>query len=261
VPRTVSLDALLQRRLAVVAAHPDDETVGAGALLARRGRLAALIHVTDGAPRDMRDAAAHGFATRESYAAARRAELAAALAAAGIGAERQVELGAADQEASYRLPALARRLAALVVEIEPEILLTHSYEGGHPDHDAACFAVHAACAILRESGRAAPLLVEMTSYHACDGGFFAGDFLPDGDVAATTLVLDEDERALKRGLFECFATQQATLAGFPLDVERFRPAPRYRFERPPHEGRLYYESFPWGITGPCWRKLAKAAKR
>lgn len=42
------------------AAHPDDETVGMGATLYRL-REAAIIHVTDGAPRDMRDARAQGL--------------------------------------------------------------------------------------------------------------------------------------------------------------------------------------------------------
>jgi N-acetylglucosamine malate deacetylase 2 len=259
VPRTVPLDALLRRRLAILAAHPDDETIGAGALLARRGRAAALIHVTDGAPRDMRDAAAHGFPTRASYAAERRAELTRALETAGVAIERVVELGAADQEAPHHLAPLARRLADLLAETAPEMLLTHPYEGGHPDHDAACFLAHAACAVLRRSNRPVPLLVEMTSYHARDGSFAAGAFLPDGGTEATTLLLDEAERALKRRLLDCFATQRATLAGFPLDVERFRPAPAYRFERPPHDGALYYEGFPWGMTGARWRGLAAAA--
>ncbi|MBV9250682.1 MAG: hypothetical protein JO227_15715, partial [Acetobacteraceae bacterium] len=50
------LDLLRQRkpiemRSAVVVAHPDDETVGAGASL-RLFRDLTLVHVTDGAPRD-----------------------------------------------------------------------------------------------------------------------------------------------------------------------------------------------------------------
>lgn len=67
-------------RVAVVGAHPDDETIGAGAQLARLRRLT-LVHVTDGAPRNGRDAAAAGFADPRAYAEARRAELDAALAA------------------------------------------------------------------------------------------------------------------------------------------------------------------------------------
>ena len=39
--------------LAIVAAHPDDETVGAAGLLLSAGR-AAVVHLTDGAPRDPR---------------------------------------------------------------------------------------------------------------------------------------------------------------------------------------------------------------
>jgi LmbE family N-acetylglucosaminyl deacetylase len=255
-PRRIPLAELAARRLAVVAAHPDDETIGAGALLARRGFVDALIHVTDGAPRDMRDAAAHGFATREDYADARRGELDAALAAGGIAARRRVALGAADQEASLQLAPLARRLAGLLAEIRPQLVLTHAYEGGHPDHDAAAFVVHAACGLL---GDAAPLIGEMASYHAAGGVFVAGEFLPDAEVEPTVLALDERECALKHRLFECFATQRAVLAAFPVGVERFRPAPPCRFDRPPHAGAPYYEGFSWGMTGARWRELAASA--
>jgi LmbE family N-acetylglucosaminyl deacetylase len=204
----------------------------------------------------MRDAAAHGFATREDYAAARRRELDAALTAGGIAVAHRLALGAADQEASLQLAPLARRLADLLAEIRPALVLTHAYEGGHPDHDAAAFIVHAACGLMKS---AAPPIIEMASYHAQDGGFLAGEFLPDGEVAPTILTLDERECALKRRLFECFATQRAVLAAFPIGVERFRPAPACRFDRPPHPGALYYEGFPWGVTGARWRELAAAA--
>ena len=66
--------------VAVVVAHPDDETIGLGAQLGRFDD-ALLVHVTDGTPRDGEDARNYGFAGVADYAAARAAELCAALRA------------------------------------------------------------------------------------------------------------------------------------------------------------------------------------
>lgn len=43
-------------RAVIVAAHPDDETVGMGARLANFRGAALIIHLTDGSPDDLRDA-------------------------------------------------------------------------------------------------------------------------------------------------------------------------------------------------------------
>jgi len=48
-----------------VVAHPDDETVGAGALLDRLDDVV-VVHVTDGAPRDLADARSAGWRARRS---------------------------------------------------------------------------------------------------------------------------------------------------------------------------------------------------
>jgi LmbE family N-acetylglucosaminyl deacetylase len=244
-------------RVVLVAAHPDDEVVGAGARLCRlRGAL--VLHVTDGAPEDMRDATALGFATRSDYARARRQELCAALALAGIPAGQARQLGIMDQEAPFRMADLARTLVDVFKDIHPEVVLTHPYEGGHPDHDATAFAVHAACSLSTQRGLAAPAVVEMTSYHNTPTGPSA-DFLPAADRPITTLRLTKEERAFKRSLFACFRTQHERLRLFPIKVESFRAAPHYDFTEPPHVGTLLYEEWGWNMTGSRWRELARQA--
>jgi len=41
-------------------------------------------------------------------------------------------------------------------------------------------------------------------------------------------------------------------------VERYRWAPQYDFTAPPHEGRLYYENYPWGVKGARFRELVRS---
>jgi LmbE family N-acetylglucosaminyl deacetylase len=243
-------------RTLVVVAHPDDETVGAGSRLPRL-REALFVYVTDGAPQDGRDAARHRLSV-DGYRDLRRRERAQALALCGIDGERVLELGCPDQQAARRLPELARRLAGLFAANRPHAVLTHPYEGGHPDHDATAFAVQAAAALLRRDGAPAPGLVEMSSYHQGPQGLRAGEFL--GRDAAGTVHLDAAARDFKRRLLACYASQRDTLAQFPLDVERFRPAPAYDFRQPPHAGPLFYEAQGWA-NSPQFLALARAAWR
>ncbi len=242
----------------IVVAHPDDEVIGAGSQLPHVREVVYLVHVTDGSPRDLGDARAAGCSSREEYHLVRRKELACALAQAGVGVERCFELGVVDQEASRELETIARRITDIVQTIGPELVLTHPYEGGHPDHDAVAFAVHAAWKLIAEAGRNPPAIAEFTSYHAGRWGLEVFEFLP-GPWPVTTVRLSENDRQLKSRMIRCYRSQQRVLQQFPLDIERFRPAPDYDFLQPPHPGRLYYENFGWDLTGPQWRGLARDA--
>jgi LmbE family N-acetylglucosaminyl deacetylase len=243
----------------VVLAHPDDETVGAASLLPVL-TLAAFVYLTDGAPRQLDDALHAGCANREEYATVRRGELLSALARAGVDAKRVEFVDCVDQELSRQLAALALWLEILLREHAPAIVLTHPYEGGHPDHDAAAFAVHAAARRIALSGGNPPILAEFTSYHARDGAWEFGTFLPSHQPVVTR-ELTPEQVALKRTLMDCYATQRGVLRHVPLVVERFRLAPDYDFTSPPHEGPLLFEQFPWGVTGAEWRARARQALR
>ncbi|MBP2312591.1 PIG-L deacetylase family protein [Azospirillum soli] len=247
----------LGQRALVVVAHPDDETIGAGAHLGRLKEVR-ILHTTDGAPRSGVDAEAAGCTGVLEYAALRRLELERALAQAGVTADRLDSLGFADQDASFHLAALTRLVMHRIEDRAPDVVLTHAYEGGHPDHDATAFAVHAACALL---DGAAPSIVEMAGYHGADGMTNVQEFLPAPGIPVHTVTLDPAARRLKRRMLDAHASQAATLAPFRDDVEQFRRAPAYDFTTPPHPGLLNYDRFPWGMTGERWRGLAAEALR
>jgi N-acetylglucosamine malate deacetylase 2 len=241
----------------IFAAHPDDETVSAS-FLCQSLRKLKIVQVTDGSPRDLADATKQGFATREAYASARCAETKRALAIARRSGIEVVHLGFVDQEPSFDLLELVASVLDLLSRSVPRIIFTHPYEGGHPDHDATAFAVHAAVTLRALDGVPPPLLSEFASYHAGEHGVQFLEFLnPHEDVVTVRLSAKQLER--KKRMLSAHKTQRETLRGFPIVAERFRAAPRYYFSRPPHGGRLHYENYDWKMSGRRWRKLAKNA--
>jgi LmbE family N-acetylglucosaminyl deacetylase len=241
----------------VVGAHPDDETVGAGSRLPRLAQ-ARFVCVTDGAPRDGLDAGRHGL-TPGAYAETRRRELLAVLARCGIAPQQVDWLECPDQQASLRLAVLAQAVAALFTRHGTETVLTHPYDGGHPDHDATAFAVHAAAALLEKRGLPPPGIVEMSPFEPGTRGGTSGQGLAEATSQAVIVRLTPEEQRRKEALLACFATQRETLRWLPSGIECFRPAPRHDFRKPPHEGPLHYERHPWGMTGERFRVLAKQA--
>ena len=230
-----------------------------GARLANFGS-AHIVHVTDGAPRNEHDSLNHGFSTLAEYRRARAAELADVLRAAGACNASRESLRVPDQEASLTLVALTRTIDRIIRQHRPEVIFTHPYEGGHPDHDACAFAVHHAVKLRREGSR--PLIIEGTFYHACpQRGSEAGHFLPaPHPVLTAEFRLTAHEYRAKKALLDLFTTQRQTLNGFPLKYERFRIAPRYDFRNPPHTPPVLYDNYPWGMTSREFVQLAREAQ-
>jgi N-acetylglucosamine malate deacetylase 2 len=244
----------------VVVAHADDETIALGGRMGRFQK-AHFIHITDGAPRNEQDSRAHGFSTLDDYRAARKQELKKMFAKAGLAKVSHTSLGFRDQEATLNLVEITRQLVQRISQYGPEVILTHPYEGGHPDHDACAFAVHHAVGLHRERGGARPLIVEAPFYNLGPKEPGSGAFL---DVAMTmpevVYQLSREERERKHALIACFTTQKETLKGFHDSTERYRIAPMYDFTRPPHAGELLYDHYPWGMTSDRFCELAEEAE-
>jgi LmbE family N-acetylglucosaminyl deacetylase len=119
------------RRVLVVAAHPDDETLGVGALvadLADRDVALDVLVVTDGE----RSHPVRGSSARRSLAAQRRAEVERALA--HLGRARPAHLGVPDGELRQHLGAV---VDAVQSRTDPDTLVLAPWlADGHADHDA-----------------------------------------------------------------------------------------------------------------------------
>ncbi len=134
--------------LVVLSPHPDDETLGASALIvgaAEAGRTVALVALTDG-DGSHRNSASH---PPERLAALREREQAAAMAALAPDAEilrLRLPDGASMHHPDFA--GAAEKVAALCTRIGATALATTPPGDNHPDHDAAAALAARVCELL-----------------------------------------------------------------------------------------------------------------
>jgi LmbE family N-acetylglucosaminyl deacetylase len=134
--------------LLAVFAHPDDESFGPGGTLAKYTREGVDVHVctvTDGAAGSV-DPDATPETQRADLAAVRRRELACACEVLGVQLHmldyRDSGMRGSPENQHPRslfqadLDRVAGQLHALILELRPQVILTHDPTGGyfHPDH-------------------------------------------------------------------------------------------------------------------------------
>lgn len=235
--------------VAVVVAHADDETLWTGSALPRL-RDCRLIHFTDSAPYDMADARRLGIGSRDEYAALRAREIDRALVELGAAPER-IGYGVPDKEAVDHLPRLVDRLAVDCAGVAA--IITHPYEGGHPDHDAAALAARVVADRLGCS------LVEFACYRLSGGERVWADFPPDLSAPEHARPLTAPERDRVDLALAAHASQAAVFGDWRPTMERWRNAPAYDFTRAPPGEAVLFDRFGWEITSDRWRDRAKAA--
>lgn len=137
----------LQGPVLVLAAHPDDEVIGAGSMLAwhaLRGHAVTVVHATDGAKGDPGQ-------REHDIRAVRRREGTEALARLGLGAPRHWDLP--DGELPEHLAALTEHIAAVMQEVQPRTLYSFHAGEAHRDHRAIAAATAAAAHALPKDCR------------------------------------------------------------------------------------------------------------
>jgi LmbE family N-acetylglucosaminyl deacetylase len=233
-------------RVAIVIAHPDDEAIGCGALMSRL-RNVKVIAATDGAPADGLSAKRQGFSNPREYAEQRAIELRASLAIPGVPESNLIELGVPDGAVWHSAAAIILKLAQLFDETDIDTVITHSFEGGHSDHDGLAYCVHLAAGMFLDR---APIVYETPYYHVGANGFTVQTFC-DGDPGACADITNAQKR-MKAAMFSAHATQSMVLSRFDPGVERYRIAPRYDFRRPPNQGNMRYASQAPRLGLPHW---------
>jgi LmbE family N-acetylglucosaminyl deacetylase len=128
------------RRWLVLAPHPDDETLGVGALIAHTGaagRLAAIVYLTDGAgshsPYDGRTGRLIALREREAGLALRRLTGARSIAPLFL----RWKDASPEQAGSPAFEQSRRKLAALCTRLRVDVLATTASQEPHCDHAAA----------------------------------------------------------------------------------------------------------------------------
>lgn len=219
----IELLAAPPRRVVAFFAHPDDEAFAAAGLLARCRRAGAqltIISATRGETGRPRQRERFVAVDRVEVAALRSRELAESCAALGADAPRFLELedGAVDPTSEAAICGLSR----LLETIEPDLIVTFGADGayGHRDHLACPLLLEAALSrwassvsasvVLRAQfprGLFAPLRRALRRAPFIDRALSSSALGIEAAQATYTLVLDDDERAIKCAALSAHASQ------------------------------------------------------
>ena len=234
-------------RLVVVAAHPDDETLGAGGLIAsavRLGRTVDIVCVTDG-EHSHPNSPTH---TPEELGRIRAEE--ARNAADVLGADRVLRLELEDGAVDSAQESLTTQLVEAVGDGRGTVIVAPWRRDGHPDHEVVG---HAAAAAARRTG------ADLWEYPVWFWHWASPDEAPWPSLHP--FVLDEETLGVKQRAIQAHASQVTPLSALEGDetllteemLAHFEDGPEHYLRTPSAEcpddslDRLHEEEAdPWG---------------
>jgi LmbE family N-acetylglucosaminyl deacetylase len=241
--------ASARRSCLVVAPHPDDETLGCGAAIARKRAVGTPVTVVIAADGRYAQARSEQI-TAPQLASIRTEEAIAACAALGVDGDEVVQLGYEDTRVAVREADLADDLYEVMAKCQPAEVLVISRLDHHPDHRAVNRAAHTALArwdahpVVREfpvwSWIDGPWLDQRERSPLGRAGHLFGQPLQSLLGGRATTVATEGFLTAKRAALAAHASQtsaytdepawavmdESMLSPFLGEVEVFLPAPR-----------------------------------
>jgi LmbE family N-acetylglucosaminyl deacetylase len=190
--------------IAIVAPHPDDETLGCGGLIARLAgeRESQVVFATDGS----RSPSPSGGAANPSLVDIREREAIEALALLGVPGTRVRFLRFPDGDLSNHDADFRRAITEALIAVSPATILVPFRYDWHPDHMAAFRATASASAQHSVPGKLVEYFV-YTQRRLLPGGDVRSCFTPTSIWQVETASV----ATAKRGALECHRSQTARI--------------------------------------------------
>ena len=207
----------------IFVAHPDDETLACGGLL-QRVAASLVVFATDGTPAGF--GLERKYGSLQAYTELRFREASSALRHvpnASFGwLTRPDGSYFGDMHVYEELPEAATSLRAIGESFSPDAIVSHTYEGGHIDHDACSFiAMHVAERLLLKR-------FEFPMYWLDPSGEAVQQMFREGPTGGTGEAMEwqlsEAEIECKKSMMAEYRTQKGTVSTFSPGIERFRRA-------------------------------------
>jgi LmbE family N-acetylglucosaminyl deacetylase len=224
----------------IFVAHPDDETLACGGLL-QRMPASLVVFATDGTPAGF--GLERKFGSLKAYTELRFQEAARALSHVPSSLfgwlTRPDGSYFGDMHVFEELPAVATSLRAIAESFSPDSIVSHTYEGGHIDHDACSFIAMHVAEVLSLPRFEFPMYWLDSSGEAVQQAFRGKTTGVPEDLMEWRLSEAEIER--KKNMTAEYHTQQGTVSSFAPGIECFRRATsdRVAFSIPQCRSYLY----------------------
>lgn len=227
-----------QNRIAILAPHRDDETLGLGEFIfdtqSEGGRFWVIFMTSGASPEQL------GNDSKKTRV--RRSEAIQALKLLGIPKKHTQFFPVRSRKTYQKIGYYYRELSRFIRKINPHLLLVPPYEGGHPDHDVASYL-----GFKLKTKFPRLTVFEYALYNWKKGRRIAKQFL-DSETYMTWHPSENAKKAKTKALNQ-YHTQYKKLASEKNRfLERFRIQPVYDYTKPPSDGKLLYERWNAGIN-------------
>lgn len=240
------------RPLAIYA-HPDDEIIGCSSAIDQSKDRIQIAYATDGMPSPIDDPSYYAPNTQheygESYRLMRRKEALNALSALGVEDSSRVHfLDLPDSRLIDHFVDLIASIREMIQQMNPDLIITAAYEGGHIDHDILTAAIW-------YSTKGKDLTICETPLYSLDAtGRITHNMSTNRHHDWESCeVFSSQVSTSKKSAFVAYDSQCGDLQYFsPLATELYyfthrRETSRGDFSTPPNEGRVLYAQTPGGV--------------